>query len=220
MKNYLANCTSTLLVLLILLPVGAFAVEDRSFTESVVIFNTICAKCHEAQCSGRLSFDEALEQSTNHILRHYQPASDKQWLQKELFDILNYMKVKCAFYPLNKPVPILKTWESDVLDEFSTLRERKYFMPVGSLSAGKYWLILELEKDTKATVQLISEEFDMLIEDCFDSSNGRIDVRFTVEESGNYYFRMYPREAARLIRLAITKSETDEITDEEAGALR
>ena len=204
MKWYVTKWSSTLLLLFIL-PKGAFAVEDRSFTESVVIFNTICAKCHEAQCSGRLSFDEALEQSSNHILRHYQPAAGKQWLQKELFDILNYMKVKCAYYPLNKPVPLKKTWGRDVLDEFSILLDRKYFLPVGNLSAGSYWLRLELEKDTKATVQLISEEFEMVVEDCFDSSNRRIDVQFTVEEPGNYYFRMYPREPAKITRLSITK---------------
>lgn len=78
----------------------ALAVEDKGFTESVVIFNTICSKCHEAQCSGRLSFDEAFEKSTGHILRYYGRASGKQWLQKELFDILNYMKEKCAYYPM------------------------------------------------------------------------------------------------------------------------
>jgi len=208
MKWYVTKWSSTLLLLFIL-PNGAFAVEDRSFTESVVIFNTICAKCHEAQCSGRLSFDEALEQSTNHILRHYQPATGKQWLQKELFDILNYMKVKCAYYPINKPVSLKKVWESDVLDEFATLLDRKYFIPVGKLSPGNYQLVLELEKDTKATVHLISEEFDMAVEDCFDSSNGRIDVQFTVEDPGNYYFRMYPREPAKITRLSITKSEIE-----------
>jgi len=56
------NCQSITgtfgLVGLLLLISPAFAVEDKAFTESVVIFNTICAKCHEAQCSGRLSFDE------------------------------------------------------------------------------------------------------------------------------------------------------------------
>lgn len=58
-----------------------FATEGTALTESVVIFNTICAKCHEAECSGRLSFDEAFETSASHILRYYGEASGKQWLQ-------------------------------------------------------------------------------------------------------------------------------------------
>ena len=208
MKRVIVECTSALIIFLIS-PYGAFAVEDRPFTESVVIFNTICAKCHEAQCSGRLSFDDALERSTNHILRHYGPATGKQWLQKELFDILNYMKEKCAYYPLNSSVPLKKIWGSDVLEEFSTLMDRNYFLPVGSLSAGDYSLQLELEKDTKATVHLISDEFDMVVEDCVNSSNSRIDIRFSVEDSGNYFFRMYPREPVRITQLSITKSESN-----------
>ncbi|MEA1889109.1 MAG: hypothetical protein U9N50_04935 [Pseudomonadota bacterium] len=208
MKRVFVDWTSALLIFL-MFPYGAFAVEDRPFTESVVIFNTICAKCHEAQCSGRLSFDDAFERSTNHILRYYGPASGKQWLQKELFDILNYMKEKCAYYPLNNAVPLKKTWGSDVLEKFSTLTDRSYFLPVGSLSAGDYRLQLELEKDTKATLHLISDEFDMVVEDCVNSSNSRIDIRFSVEDSGNYFFRMYPREPVRITQLSITKSESN-----------
>ena len=206
MKWYFAEWISAVMVLLII-PYGAFAVEDRSFTESVGICNTIGAKCHEAQCSGRLSFNDALEKSTNHILRHYGPASGKQWLQKELFDILNYMKEKCAYYPFNSSVPLKKAWGSDMLDEFATLLGRNYFLPVGRLSVGSYHLGLELEKDAKVTVHLISEEFDMIVDDCFDSSNKQIDIKFSVEESGNYFFRMYPREPAKITRLTIKNSE-------------
>jgi len=117
------------------------------FTESVVIFNTICAKCHEAQCSGRLSFDEAIEESTDHILRHYGAATEKQWLQKELFEILNYMKGNCAYYPMQISFPSKSVWEGDTLDKFATLMERNYFIPVGSLTPGGYRIEIELERD-------------------------------------------------------------------------
>ena len=70
------------LVGLLLLISPSFAVEDKAFTESVVIFNTICAKCHEAECSGRLTFDKAFETSTSHILRYYGPASEKNGYKK------------------------------------------------------------------------------------------------------------------------------------------
>ncbi len=112
-----------ILGLLVFLP-PALTAEGKSFTESVVIFNTICAKCHEAQCSGRLSFDEAFEKSTSHVLRHYGQASGKQWLQKELFDILNYMKGKCAYYPIQTLIPSKRVWNRVILDKFTTLMER------------------------------------------------------------------------------------------------
>ena len=195
------------LVGLLLLVSPSFAVEDKAFTESVVIFNTICAKCHEAQCSGRLSFDEAIETSASHILRHYGQASGKEWLQKELFDILNYMKGKCAYYPMQVTVPLTREWRSDILDRFTTLMERNYFIPVGIFTPGHYRIDLELAKNAKVTVHLISGEFEMVLEDCYLPSDRRISIPFLIEEPGNYYFRMYPREPVRITRLAIIPLE-------------
>ena len=195
-----------LLSLFLFIP-SAFSKEDTAFTESVVVFNTICAKCHEAQCSGRLSFDDAFEASTSHILRYYGQASGKKWLQKELFDILNYMKERCAYYPMESPVPLKRVWSGEVLEKFTTLMERNYFIPVGKFSPGNYRIELELEKDSKITVHLISAEFEMAVEDCFQSSNRSISIPVLVEEPGYYYFRMYPKETARLIRLSIIPQE-------------
>ena len=195
------------LVGLLLLISPSFAEEDKAFTESVVIFNTICAKCHEAQCSGRLSFDETFEASANHILRYYAQASEKRWLQKELFDILNYMKGKCAYYPMQVTVPLTRDWGSEILDRFTTLMERNYFIPVGNFTPGHYRIELELDKDVKVTAHLISEEFEMVVEDCYLPSDRRISIPFLIEEPGNYYFRMYPREPVSITRLAIIPLE-------------
>ncbi len=201
------GCAGLLSLFLLVSP--AFSTEDRAFTESVVIFNTICAKCHEAQCSGRLSFDEAFEKSTGHILRYYGQASGKQWLQKELFDILNYMKERCAYYPMQGPVPLKRVWEAGILEKFTTLMERNYFIPVGNFTPGHYRIELELEKDVKVTAQLISAEFEMAVEDCFQSSNRRINIPVFVEEPGDYYFRMYQRAAAKLVGLSISPQESE-----------
>ena len=170
----------------------------------MVIFNTVCAKCHEAECSGRLSFDEAFEKSTSHILRHYRQASGKQWLQKELFDILNYMKGRCAYYPMQTPVPLKRVWEGVILDKFTTLMEKNYFIPIGKLEPGNYRIEIELEKDVKVTAHLISEQFEWVLEDCYQSSDRRINIPFLIDEPGDYYFRMYPRKPAKIIRFAIT----------------
>ena len=147
---------------------------------------------------------EAFEDSTSHILRYYEQASRKRWLQKELFDILNYMKEKCAYYPMKIGVPLKRVWGQETLDKLSTLVEKNYFIPVGHFSSGDYQVELELEKDTKVTVHLISEEFEMAAEDCFLPSDGKLIIPFTIEESGDYYFRMYPQDPVRIIALAIT----------------
>ncbi len=57
-----------------------------------------------------MSFDEARETYRAHIIRHYTGASEKYWLQKELFTILNYMKERCAFYPMEVRIPPGRLW--------------------------------------------------------------------------------------------------------------
>jgi len=187
-----------------LLPVCVNAGEDESFTESVVIFNTVCARCHEGECSGRLSFDNSHEPSTGHILRHYPQASGKGWLQRELFVILAYMKEKCAYYPMQTPIPPQRVWDGSLLDRMTTMPESSYFVPLGPLSPGGYHIGLEFDQDVKVTIQLVSENFEMEVEEYLSSGDRHLDIPFSIETPGNYYFRMYPQESARITRLAIT----------------
>lgn len=189
---------------LLLIPYKAFAVEDEPFRESVIIFNTICAKCHEAQCSGRLSFGDAYDASTSHIIRHYGKAAEKKWLQKELFSILGHMKENCAYYPMQLPVPPKKIWSSELLEKMTTLLERNYFIPVGTLTPGRYNLELKLAKDAKLTAHLVSETFDLVVEECQQSSAQRIVIPFTIEQTHNYYVRVYPQKPVQISQLAIT----------------
>ena len=189
-----------------MMPYKASRAVDDSFQESVIIFNTICAKCHEAQCSGRLSFNNTYESAVNHIVRYYGQAAEKEWLQKELFSILNHMKEKCAYYPMQVPVPPKRVWNTEILDKMTTLLERNYFIPTGELNLGDYKLELELAEDAKVTVQLVSETFDIVVEDCYDSSALRLIIPFSIEEKQNYYVRVYPRKPVQISRLAITNA--------------
>ena len=194
---------------LLLIPYQAFADEDESFRESVIIFNTICAKCHEAQCSGRLTFGDAYEASASHIIRHYDQASEKKWLQKELFTILNHMKENCAYYPMQLPVPAKRIWNSEILEKMTTLLERNYFIPIGPFTAGHYDLELKLAKDAKVTVHLVSETFEMIIEDCYQTTDQRLVIPFSIEEAENYYIRVYPRKPVQITRLAISTANIE-----------
>ena len=199
-----------ILIIVLLVTESLLAAEDEAFIESVVIFNTICAKCHEAECSGRLSFDEAFEASSTHIIRHYGEASGKKWLQKELFVLLNHMKEKCAYYPMQVPIPPRRVWSGEILEKMTTLLERNYFVPLGPFSPGRYSLEITLAKDEKITVHFVAESFDMLVDDCYFSSDKKVVVPFSVEESGNYYLRIYPRTPTQITRLAIFTLESQE----------
>lgn len=190
----------------LLVPYNAFPVEGEPFSESVIVFNTNCARCHEAQCSGRLTFGWDYQASINHIIRHYAKVSEKKLLQKELFEILNHMKEKCAYYPMSVAIPAEKIWNAELLDTITALPERNYFIPIGPLIPGHYNVELKLEKNAKVTVHIISEEFDMVSEDCYQSTEQRLVIPFSIEEPGDYYVRVYPRKPVRITQLAISSA--------------
>ena len=107
------------------------------------------------------------------------------------------MALKAGFH-------LLRVWGRDILGKLSTLLENNYFIPIGNFTPGNYRIEIELEKDTRITAHLITEEFDMIVEDCYESSNRRIIIPVVVESSGIHYFRIYPRKPVWITRLFIT----------------
>ena len=190
------------LVLLVGTPHPARA-QDEHFTESVVVFNTVCARCHEAQCSGRLSFDSRYEAAVRHIVRHYSGAEDKVWLQKELFAILDYMKRHCAYYPMDVPIPPQRVWGAEVLGKFGNLLEHDYFVPLGPFEPGEYRLRLELAGPVRVNVHLVDESFEMVIDECMTPDGNGLSLPFTVERPVQLYFRLYTQEPTPLRHLAV-----------------
>ena len=134
------------------------------------------------------------------MVRHYPAASGKAWLQRELQEILGYMKRECAYYPAGLPVPPTRVWDAGLLDRLGTQPDRNYFVPLGQLVPGRYVL--------EARLQVISETFDVLVDDCYDPARGRLTVPVSVDRAGDYYFRMYPREPAALNGLRVVVVET------------
>lgn len=190
--------TVVTLVLLLAMPVARSA-----SIRSAVVFNTICAKCHEGECSGRLSFHQSRERSKGHIVRHYPPADRNPEMQKGLFEILDYMKRNCAFYPVPLPDGPGLAWESEVLESYSLPLESQLFLPLGELAPGRYRLTLDLEKEARGRLNLVAGNFDLVAEECLDSSHRRIEFPFILEEPGAYYFRFYPRQPVRVLRMKL-----------------
>ena len=124
-------------------------------------------------------------------------------MQKQLFQILNHMKRKCAYYPMRITIPPQRIWGGEILDKLAALPERNYFIPVGTYDPGEYRMTLSLEKDVKVTIHMISEEFDMVVEDCYLSKDKQIDLPITIEDYSGYYVRLYPHEPVRMSQLVI-----------------
>ena len=75
---------------------------------TVVRFNTLCATCHEGECSGRLSFDLGIQASENHIRRHAGDVDQNVW--RDLDHLLAHTKQVCAFYPMAVDIPKGQQW--------------------------------------------------------------------------------------------------------------
>ncbi|TAL13834.1 hypothetical protein EPN95_04835, partial [Patescibacteria group bacterium] len=66
-------------------------------TEAIVQFHTVCSNCHEAQCSGRLSFDSGSAGARSHIERYIGTTNDDHLAA--LFAMLRHVKETCGHYP-------------------------------------------------------------------------------------------------------------------------
>jgi hypothetical protein len=100
-------------------------------------------------------------------------------------------------------VPPQRIWGREILSKLATVPDQNYFIPVGSLGPGDYRLVLTLDEDTRLTVHVISEAFEMVVEDCYSSNGGEIIIPFTIAARSNYYVRLYPNIPVRMKRLEI-----------------
>ncbi|MCD4668323.1 MAG: hypothetical protein K8R44_07030 [Sulfurimonas sp.] len=159
-------------------------------TLTAVKFNTVCAKCHEGQCSGRLSFDSGAKAAYSHINRYTKTSSDDE--VNEFFTILKYMKKECKIF-----LPNLKYKENyskkDILP-YEIPSKKAYFIPLGILKIGIYTLKINIEKFRQYKVEVISEHFDMLLDKCVISCSQKNDLSYLVKEKANYYLRIQSKD--------------------------
>ena len=102
---------------------------------TVVRFNTLCATCHEGECSGRLSFDLGIQASENHIRRHAGDVGQNVW--RDLARLLAHMKQACAYYPMAVDIPENRHWGPEALAALHNAKENAWFIPLGHLPAGR-----------------------------------------------------------------------------------
>ena len=77
---------------------------------SAVRFYTVCASCHEAECSGRLSFRTEAAAAQGHMERYLGPLA---WIDvEELFALLRHTKERCDYYPVSATLPPDRRWQA------------------------------------------------------------------------------------------------------------
>ena len=169
-------------------------------TKSAVIFNTLCSKCHEGECSGRLSFDTGSKAASSHIKRYSNSKNISKDEIKEFFTLLNYMKKECLLY-----MPEDKTYKTESLSFFSIDSHKKYFIPLGFLKRGNYTLKVKSKEDIHFRVEIISNEFNSFLDDSFcPSVKGKL-FDFSIDEDKKYYLRIQSKKPLHLNILKIKK---------------
>lgn len=196
--NYLPpkNQLNILLIVIIMLPLSVFAVEKIQI-QSATIFNTSCARCHEGECSGRMSFHLPKEAADQHIRRH--GGELLQITVHELFELLRYMKEECSFYPFDLELVNDKKWYYDTLEKLKSPERQAYFMHLGLLEPGSYQLVFAEENHHyDFCVEVITEEFDFIDCEHEDETHRQKKVVFQVDERLEYFLRIRSQKPIKL----------------------
>ncbi|MCE5181345.1 MAG: hypothetical protein LLG15_06045 [Betaproteobacteria bacterium] len=157
-------------------------------TASSVRFNIVCAKCHEGECSGRLSFDLGRAAAESHIERYAGKVSPLT--RQELYKLLEYMKRECRYYPFDAAVPANRKREAGTLQKLYDEAEHAYFIPLGKLSPGSYRIDLCFDREAGVSAELISSRFEIEDFSGVKVTGAVASIAFRVKSEGEYYIRM------------------------------
>jgi hypothetical protein len=166
---------------------------------SVVRFNTLCATCHEGECSARLSFRLDPGATDSHIRRY--TGDIPQQAARELNALLEHMKLDCGYYAIDLPSPKDGRWKAELLQQLHAAEERAYFIPLGNLAAGGHRFTLTFEHEAVVSVQLVSARFDIAEESGLRTREGKAAVVLVADRPGDYYLRLRTEQPARLLAL-------------------
>lgn len=173
----------TVLIALVL----AFPVWGAEIPPTTVVrFNTVCANCHEGECSGRLSFQSGMEAARDHLQRYLGPLNERE--SADLFALLKFTKEQCRHYPLKSNMPTDGHWKSGDLQVWRNPSEGGYFIPLGDLDEGKYLLRLKFAGEPQGRVRISGAGFDTAVDEQL-CRGGVPELTFSVS-GGEHYLHL------------------------------
>jgi hypothetical protein len=193
--------------LLLMSFLSAFSLFSAEKTENIntktaVIFNTLCAVCHEGECSGRLSYDTGIKAVSPHI-KHYAGDSNISESEiEELFTLLDYMKKECALL-----MPDSEKFKPENLSYFAISSYKGYFIPLGILENGNYRLIIEIKGDALFSMEVLSANLNHFFDRIFYPNHKEQVLRFTIDKPINAFLRIRSKEPLYIIALKIEKED-------------
>lgn len=185
---------------------SAEKVQDISI-KTVVIFNTLCAKCHEGECSGRLSFDSDSQAASSHIKRYAEEKNLSKGETKEFYTLLKHMKKECALWMPDNGRWKAENFSSEKLLHFALPSKHGYFIPLGILKHGKYRLHIETKEDILFRVEVLSSYFDPLLDRSIISSGKDQRLLFNINAPVSIFLRIRSRQPLHITALKIEKED-------------
>lgn len=181
--------------LLMLAAPGPRQVGRASFTS----FNTVCAKCHEAECSGRLSFESGVDAAREHVRRYAGAVSDTA--VGDFFELLRHMKEQCSYYPAVEGGAPSDAWDAATLASFFEVSERSYFLPLASFGSGECRVRLHFDRGATAAAQVMTSHFEAALERALATHERDVTLAWPCRAGESYYLRLRAEGDARLVRM-------------------
>ena len=175
------------------------AMSDEVPVRSVVRFNTVCANCHEGQCSGRLSFESGAEAARGHIERYLGPLSDEDI--HFLFSVLRHTKEQCSHYPVDSALVVGQEWTEADLDPWRNPQEGAYFLPLGEVAAGSYRLQMVFAEPAQARVRITDAGFESMAEATLCAEQPA--ALSVVLPAGRYYLTLHCPQQLKALTLSL-----------------
>lgn len=199
---YPTGLSGGLVLVVLLMDQGVLAAPDDPSIESVVAFNTQCARCHEGECSGRMSFQLAEGAADEHIRRYGGDMSMET--VRDLGALLRYMKERCAFFPLPLSPGADHSWGRDILDRLRGPDGTAYFMPLGPMEPNSYLLrISGLDAGVRVCAELVAADFDLVGHDGLAPDGEHQVLRFRVHVPGDLFLRIRAQVPISLTRVEL-----------------
>lgn len=182
--------------------VQANEIKKEISTKTAVIFNTLCAMCHEGECSGRLSFQSGYKKAQSHIKRYVENVNISEGETKEFFMLLDYMKKECALL-----MPDDGAWKQENLSRFALPSHRGYFIPLGDLDKGKYHLAFTTKEHVLFQVEVISDHFEPYLDRSVCPGQEEYSFSFSVDKTANSFVRIRSKKPLHLLSLEVKKQD-------------
>ena len=172
---------------LMLLVTAGLALAGPPTMESVVLFNTTCAQCHEMECSRRLSFASSapVANASGHIQNYAGPLGATK--VAELFGLIKYTKTQCDYYAPQVAAPPDGIWSAEALAPLGTPSRTGWFVPLGNLRAGAWTLDLALQSDRTVEIEVVSRSGPVVQGEVAPAEQGA-HLTFIVNDAGTPHF--------------------------------